>query len=104
VTDFAPEAITIAVADNPDPAVLSLALPHYPGWRALVDGQPVPLLRAYGALSALVLPGGAAEVRLVYDPWTFKAGAAVSAASWAGILLAGLWLAGKRLRRVDGGR
>ncbi len=91
VTSFTPESITIAVRDNPDPAVLSLALPHYPGWQAFVDGQPAPLLRAYGALSALVLPGGVAEVRLVYDPWTFKAGALISVVSWLGLALAGLW-------------
>lgn len=104
VTDFAPEAITIMVRDNPHPAVLSLALPYYPGWQAFVDGQPVPLLRAYGALSAVILPGGASEVRLVYDPWTFKVGAVVSIVAWGGLALGGLWLAGIRLHRKDSWR
>ncbi|GAB4570381.1 MAG: hypothetical protein Kow0077_04390 [Anaerolineae bacterium] len=91
VVRFAPEAITIAIRDNPAPAVLSIALPHYPGWQASVDGQPVKLLRAYGALSAVVLPPGAREVQLVYDPWTFKVGAVVSGLAWASLLIAGLW-------------
>lgn len=100
VMGFAPEAITIELADNPSPAILSIALPHYPGWQAEVDGEAAPLLRAYGALSAVVVPAGAAQVTLTYRPLTFVVGAVVSLVGWGGLGLVGvvlLWR-GRRTR------
>ncbi len=100
VTAFAPERITVTLRGVDAPAILSLALPHYPGWQATVDGEAAPLLRAYGALSAVVLPAGAEAVELVYAPWTFTAGALVSLLSWGGVLGGSLWLALRRRRTV----
>ncbi len=104
VTAFAPEVITIAVENNPEAAVLSVALPHYPGWQARVDGAPVDLLRAYGALSAVVLPPGAQEVVLRYDPWTFKVGAAISGLAWGGLLAGAGWVQIQRRNRRTSSR
>ena len=81
VTRFEPELIEIA-ADAPQPAILSIALPDYPGWEATIDGEPVPIRRAYGALSAVVVPDGESLVRLVYNPLTYRAGALISLAAW----------------------
>jgi len=50
----------------------------YPGWRAFVDGDAVPLLRANYVLRALCTPAGEHEVTLVYDPPLVKIGAVVS--------------------------
>ena len=55
VPRFEPEHIVIE-AETAAPAVLTLALPHYPGWRATVNGGEADLLRAYGGLSAVALP------------------------------------------------
>lgn len=98
VTDFAPERIGMQLEDIADPVVLSLALPHYPGWKAQIDGVAVPILRAYGALSALSVPAGAHAIVLRYDPWTFKLGAIVSIAAWGGVLVAGAWILVRRRR------
>ena len=82
VTTFEPERIVIA-AENPAPAVLTLALPDYPGWQATVDGADADILRAYGGLSAVALPdAGAHTVELVYRPWSFRTGAIISIAAW----------------------
>src|SRR5690606_23519653 len=64
VTAFAPEIISIEV-DTPQNVILSIAHPHYPGWQASLDGEPAPMLRAYGALTALEVPAGQHEIRLV---------------------------------------
>jgi hypothetical protein len=78
ITTFKPEEITVAVT-APTAAVLTLALPDYPGWIATLNGQHVPILRAYGGLSAVALPdAGTYTVRLVYRPWTFTLGAALT--------------------------
>ncbi len=46
----------------------------YPGWRALVDGQPAELLRADYLLRALCVPAGDHQVTLIYDPPLLKIG------------------------------
>ncbi len=96
VTAFVPENIEIALDGLNGPAVLSIALPQYPGWRAEVDGRETPILRAYGALSALIVPEGARIVSLIYDPLTFRVGAAISLAAWGGLLLFALWMLFRR--------
>jgi len=63
----------------------------YPGWRAFVDGNAVPLLRADYVLRALCVPAGDHEVTLVYDPPLLKIGALISGLTV--LLLAGLALA-----------
>lgn len=50
----------------------------YPGWRAFVDGNAVPLLRADYVLRALCVSAGDHEVTLVYDPPLLKIGALIS--------------------------
>lgn len=91
VVTFEPERIAVS-AENPAPAVLTLALPDYPGWRATVDGMDADILRAYGGLSAVALPDpGAHTVELVYRPWSYRAGAAISAAAWLLVALAAVF-------------
>jgi hypothetical protein len=66
-----------------EPSILVVSQMHYPGWTAFVDGREATLLRADYALVAVALGPGAHDVRLVYRPWTFRAGAAVSLAALA---------------------
>ena len=75
---FEPERIVIETQTSA-PAVLTLALPDYPGWQATRNGTNVDLLRAYGGLSAVALPeSGAYTIQLVYRPWTYRAGEWIS--------------------------
>ena len=89
VTSFAPEKITIAI-DTPENAILSLSLPHYPGWQASLDGQPREIFRAYAGLSALEIPAGAATLTLTFDPESYRIGALLSLATWLGLGLVAL--------------
>lgn len=84
ITRFEPESFSIEVS-TPQAAILSLAHPDYPGWRATLDGQPVDTLRAYGALVAVPVPAGEHTVEFVYDPLSYRLGALLSLLTW-GIL------------------
>lgn len=85
VTYFAPESIEIQT-NSPADGLLSVALVYYPGWRAEIDSQQVPILRANGALSAIELPAGDHQVTFTYQPLSFTIGAAISLIGWVGLL------------------
>lgn len=75
---------------------LVLADAFYPGWKALVDGEPAPLYRADSVLRAVPLGPGAHQVEFRYEPVSFRVGLGVSGAAWAGALLAAAFLALRR--------
>ena len=62
---------------------------YYPaGWRAFIDGEEVPILRADYTLRALLINEGSHEVEFVYDPGSFTIGRNISLASSLVIILA----------------
>jgi hypothetical protein len=60
------------------PGLLVLSDSYYPGWKAYVDGVESRILRADFAIRAVQLSAGTHTVHFVYDPLTFKVGAAIS--------------------------
>lgn len=84
ISDFQPEQFTIAV-NTPIGAVLSVSNPDYPGWRATLDDASTPIFRAYGALSAVVVPAGEHTVRFIYDPLSYRIGAILSLFTWGAL-------------------
>jgi len=91
-----PEHLALHVAVD-SPCVLVLSELDYPGWRASVDGGPVPILRADGILRGLALPSGEHEVVLEYRPVSVWIGAAISVITLA--LAAVLLVWGRRKNR-----
>ncbi|MEX0879672.1 MAG: YfhO family protein [Thermoanaerobaculia bacterium] len=72
-----------------EPGILVLSQMHYPGWKALVDGNETPLLRVdYGFLGAALGPG-THTVRFVYRPESLRIGALLSAAAF--LICLALW-------------
>ena len=55
--------------------------PWLPGWRATVDGKPVPVLRANMIMPAVEVPADGLEVRLDYRPTSLVAGLVIAALS-----------------------
>ncbi|MBN1286987.1 MAG: YfhO family protein [Anaerolineae bacterium] len=79
------------------PAYLVLSEVYYPGWRAMIDGEPAPIYRANTAFRALYIDApGAHTVELVFAPPSFYLGAAVSLGALTG-LLAGFVLTKNRV-------
>jgi hypothetical protein len=73
---------------------------NYPGWRAVVDGEPASLVRANYLLRALCVPAGDHHVELVYDPPLLKVGLLVTA--FALVLVVGaFWRLAARSRREE---
>jgi hypothetical protein len=69
------------------PGWLVVAQAFYPGWKARIDGEERPVLRANYGLTAVELPAGRHEVVLEYDPPSVRIGAWCSAAAAALIAL-----------------
>jgi hypothetical protein len=61
------------------PAFLVVTYTHYPGWQATLDGQPISILRANYAFSAVPVPGGRHELVLEYRPASLTAGGVTTA-------------------------
>jgi uncharacterized membrane protein YfhO len=74
-------------AEAAAPTVLVLAQNFYPSWRATVNNESAPVLRANHAFQAIPIPAGKSIVRLDYVDWPFRIGAAISLATLLGCLL-----------------
>jgi hypothetical protein len=75
---------------------------YYPGWEAMVNGKPTPILRANAAFRAVRVPRGVSMVTFVYRPASLRIGAWISAVSWALVLLYAIGATLRRLRRRRG--
>jgi hypothetical protein len=73
-------------------AYVLLADAFDPGWRASIDGAPVPLLRANLAFRAVRAPAGRHRIEMIYRPTSLRIGLVLSATS----LLAALALVAQR--------
>jgi hypothetical protein len=76
-----PDAVTIAVPAGTGARLVVLADTLHPGWTALLDGRPTPLLRANVAQRAVLLPADASRPHTVefrYRPEDFLFGLYVS--------------------------
>jgi len=78
VTATAPGAVDLAV-ETTGAALLVVSQTFFPGWRAAVDGRPVPVERADYVLMAVAIPPGTHRVALRYRPSAALVGGALSA-------------------------
>jgi hypothetical protein len=67
-----PQSCALAVSTD-KAAVLVLADNWYPSWKASVDGQDTPVLKADGGLQSVVLAAGRHVVDFSFDPGLFYA-------------------------------
>jgi hypothetical protein len=71
---------------------LVLAEQYFPGWRATVDGSPVPIEKWGGAFQAVRVPAGEHRVRFEFRSPGLRIGAPISVAA----LVALVWFARRR--------
>ncbi len=74
---YGPERIDLD-ASTAGPAYLLLTDAYYPGWRAWVDGQPVPIWRADLLFRAIQVPAGLHHVQFRFQPRSVRWGALIS--------------------------
>jgi hypothetical protein len=108
ITYLDPQRVTID-ANAAQNSLLVLADAYYPGWNAYRDGTPAPVYRANYLTMAFDLPAGDHHFEIVYQPWPFYLGAAMTLGCLAflfaiahhGFVRAGLWPSGSnRLARL----
>jgi len=66
--------------------LLVIANADYPGWRAWLDGQPVPILKTNVALQGVLVPPGQHTLRLVFLPTSFVAGLGLTTLTWLAVV------------------
>ena len=91
---YEPEVIEVDVSAAA-PATVIVRQTPYPGWQASVDGRAAALVPGDGLSVRVSVPSGAHLVRIWYDPWSWRAGLALSTATL--ILNGVLWW--RRIRR-----
>ncbi len=79
------------------PALLVISENWFPAWRAEVNGEDAPVLRANHTLRAIPVPGGSADVELRYSSPLLQASLGVSLLSLLVLLgtVAGTWWTGR---------
>jgi len=88
--------------DSPADAYLVLSEVWYPGWRATLDGQSTPVLRANYAFRAIRLGPGQHQVHLTFAPRSWTLGLAVSGTTLLALVVWGLWRTVRRRSRGKG--
>jgi hypothetical protein len=77
IESYRPDSIVLSV-DATSTAFLFLSEVYYPGWKAFIDGHATRILRGNYLFRVLEVPKGRHEVYLEFDPWTIKAGTAIT--------------------------
>jgi hypothetical protein len=95
---YAPERIVVGV-DAARDGYLVLLDTFYPGWRAEVGGQEVPIERANYLFRAVFVPEGQHEVVFTYAPRSLETGLLISVATLVVVMAALAGLAVRRGRR-----
>ena len=96
ITKYEPRELEARV-NSPGNSLLVLSEVYYDaGWHAWLDGHSVPIQRVDYLLRGVVVPAGQHELRMRFDPGSFKTGITLSALAYAICLLA---LAGSFFQR-----
>ncbi|HZQ09381.1 MAG TPA: YfhO family protein, partial [Anaerolineae bacterium] len=91
ITGYAPNEIVGNANARADGYVFFSEV-YVPGWRAFVDGQEVPVVRANYLFRAVPITAGTHQVRLIYDPLSFKLGAIISGLTLFIVVAAFIWI------------
>ena len=63
------------------PSILVISQMYYPGWRATVDGSHVRVYPVNVSLTGILVPSGSHDIRLFFQPTSFRIGLALSLVS-----------------------
>jgi uncharacterized membrane protein YfhO len=74
----------------------------YPAWHATLDGQPVPILTADGALRAISVPAGQHVIEMRYQSPALAAGLGMSAFTAAILVAVAILHSALHIRSRDG--
>jgi uncharacterized membrane protein YfhO len=75
--EYAPERVRISSQSNSE-GLLILTDAYYPGWKATLGGEEVPIEQVDILFRGFIIPPGEHEIELVYSPRLFEMGKIVS--------------------------
>jgi hypothetical protein len=92
IRHYAPERVVVHV-ESDQAGLLLLTDAYYPGWRATVDGEIVPIYQADALFRGVFVPAGQHEVVFRFQPNSFRAGVVISLVGIGlmGVLVVWLW-------------
>ena len=88
IREQGPNSVELAVHDLSEPRILLCVDAMYPGWKAYLNGEPIPIFRANDAFKAVVVPTGTHTVRFVFRPWKVYLGAVITLTAFGVSLVA----------------
>ncbi|MFW6116205.1 MAG: YfhO family protein [bacterium] len=97
VVDYQPNHVTVDVKTATD-GLLVLTDTYAPGWKALLEDNPVPVYVADHTFRAVLVPAGAHRVTFVYRPQSFYVGATLSL---LGLVVGSIMFLRRQLRHSD---
>jgi len=77
IKEYAPERVRISSQSDSE-GLLVLTDAYYPGWKATLDGEEVPIEQVDILFRGFIIPPGEHEIELVYSPRLFEMGKIVS--------------------------
>ncbi len=93
-----PNRLRLSVTSD-RPALLVVADNWFPAWRATVDGEEAPVLRAYHALRAVPVPAGVSAVEMTYHSDLLVRSLWLSVVTLLGLSALGTWGIARSRRR-----
>ncbi len=80
VTTYQPARIELSL-ETPRASLLVLSETYYPGWKAWIDEQPIPIYPVDIALRGVVVPAGAHRLRMEFRPAILQLSLGISIAT-----------------------
>jgi Bacterial membrane protein YfhO len=62
------------------------SIPWWPGWKVTRSGTRIDPIKVNGGFLGFAVPAGESEVRVWYDPWTFRYGTIIALATIIGLI------------------
>jgi|GEM_PF-2665288 len=93
IVDYKPNRVDIEGTTDRG-GLLVLTDVFFPGWRALVDGRPVPILRINGLVRGILVDAGTHRIIFKYTPCSFLLGMGISLS--AALACCALWFTNRK--------
>ena len=91
IVDYEPERVVVDLTAT-TAGYLVLTDRFEEGWKATLDGQDAPIVRADGLFRAVAVTPGSHEVTFTYEPWLVRVGGFISVISGVIALSALVWV------------
>jgi hypothetical protein len=102
IVDYEPEQVVVETSAARR-ALLVLTDSWFPGWKAKVDGEDVPVERVDYVIRGVPIPAGDHRVEFTYEPASWRAGWIVSLLALL-VILAAAWIGWRRARASGSAR